>query len=101
MPTAPRPSLTRGHWLILGFWILLALIFTVISVLDSRGTSGWKDLLAFVAILLFVFAVAAIVISWAAARYLAWDSTIRSLILIVGPPVIVVVLVLVLRVTVG
>lgn len=97
MTDAPRPPLNRGHWLILGFWFLLSLVFTVLSVLDSRADTGWEDLIAFVVILLFVFVVAALVVSWAIARYLMSDAIARGVVLVLGPPVLVVLVVLLLR----
>lgn len=97
MPTAPRPPLTQTHWLILGFWLLVAVVFTIISVASSRGDTGWEDLLAFLAVLLLVFAVAALVVVWAVARYLMSDSTSRVVFLVLGPPALMVLLVFALR----
>ena len=95
---APRPPLTRIHWLILGFWLLAGVVFTAMSLVSSRGETGWEDLLAFVAILFLVFAVAAVVVSWALARYLVSDAIARGVILVAGPPAMVVLLVIILRI---
>ncbi len=96
--TAPLPPLTRIHWLILGFWLTVSVVFAVMWLAASRGETGWEDLLAFVAILFLVFAVAAVVVSWALARYLVSDALARGVILFAGPPALVVFLVFILRI---
>lgn len=97
MVTDSRPPLTRGQWTVLGLWLLLAMTLTVIAVVSSQGTTGFEDLLVFVAIIFFVFAVAAIVVIWAIARYLVSDTVMRWTVLAAGPPTLFVFLIILLR----
>jgi uncharacterized membrane protein len=90
-----RPPLTRLHWGILGFWLLAAVAFLIAILVNSQDSSGWEGLIAFVAVLLFVFALAGMLVSWALARYATSQDLPRALILVLGPPAFVTLLVLI------
>jgi hypothetical protein len=92
-----RPPLSRSSRLILGFHVLLAIIFAVVGLVDTAAGDGWADLARFVTLLLagaYLLAVATIT---AIARYATANATVRVLLLLFGPPVLIVIAIFAIR----
>lgn len=77
----------------MGGWAVIALTLTVFAVVSGRGDSGWEDLVAILIIMLFGIALLALAAIAGVARLLMSGSTARTVTLLVGPPILLVVLV--------
>lgn len=97
MPTTLHPPLRRGHWLVLGLWLLAATGFSIFTALSGRSSDGWEDLITFLALVFLAFALGAIVVAWAIARFFLKDPSIRTLVLLIGPPGLIGIVGLLLR----
>jgi hypothetical protein len=92
-----KPSLSRTDRLIIGFHVMLAIIFAVVGVIDSAGGDGWSDLARFVTLLLAGIYLLAVGTISAIARYATANRVLRVLLLVFGPPALIVIAIFALR----
>ena len=92
-----KPPLARSSRLIIGFQVMLAIVFAVIGVIDASGGGGWSDLARLITVLLAGIYLLAVSTVAAVARYLVSNGLARGLLVTVGPPTLMVIAVFAIR----
>jgi hypothetical protein len=92
-----REPLSRGQRLIVAFHVALALVFVVIGVVDTSGGDGWSDLARLIAVLLAGIYLLAVATVAAISRYLVSGAALRSALLGLGPPAMMVIAIIAIR----
>lgn len=89
MEAAPR-------W-ILGGWVVLLAVVAVLFVSDVSFSGGWADLVLAVGVLVGALGLAAIAVTWVLVRFVLDDPIPRVVASIVGPPLLTVAAIILLR----
>lgn len=92
-----RPPLTRSQRVILGFHVVLAIVFAVVGFMDTTGGDGWWDLARLVTVVLAGIYLLAVGTITAVARYGVGRAVVRVLLLVFGPPAMMVIAILAIR----
>ncbi len=76
---------------------MLAVVFAVVGVIDTSSGDGWSDLARFVTLLLAGVYLLAVGTVSAIARYATANGVVRILLLVLGPPALIVIAIFAIR----
>jgi hypothetical protein len=92
-----RPPLSKAQRTIAALHVFLALAFALVGVLDTSGGDGWSDLARLaVGVIAGIYLLATATVM-AVARYLMSSTPVRLVLLVLGPPALMVIAILIVR----
>ena len=92
-----KPPLSRSHYVILAIHVAVAVGFTILGLVGQTATDGWSDLVNVVVGLLAGTYVVAVASSAVIARYSVESKLVRTLVVLLGPPLAMLILIVAIR----
>jgi predicted transporter len=92
-----RPPLSKAQRTIAVLHVLLAVAFVIVGLLDTSGGDGWSDLARLAVGLIAGIYLLATATVMAVARYVMSNNPARIALLVLGPPVLMVIAVFLVR----